>query len=262
MRIVQRVAYDGRNFHGWQTQPSGQGIQDVVEAALSELADHPVATVCAGRTDTGVHALAQTVHFDTCADRPLQAWVRGVNSRLPDSVAILDAWHVRDDFHARFDATQRRYAYLLYSSAVRHPLLSGRAGWTHRALNIEAIRAGARALVGTHDYSSFRSSQCQAASPVRTINDIQVDRVDGVIRLQFVANAFLHHMIRNIVGALVYVGDGRQAPEWIAQVLAARDRSAAAPTFSAEGLYFLGARYPDSDALPGVADAPALGGLQ
>jgi tRNA pseudouridine38-40 synthase len=252
-RIVLSIAYNGQPFLGWQTQPGGNTVQDNLELALSAIAGHPVSTVCAGRTDTGVHACGQVVHFDTSTQRPLHAWVRGVNSHLPDSVAVLTSQLVRDDFHARFDAQERRYVYYLSSSPVRHPLIAGRAGWVHRPLDAQRIALAVPSLLGTHDFSAFRSSQCQAKSPVRTLNRVSVACSGSMIRMEFSANAFLHHMIRNIVGTLVYVGDGRRPVEWAAEVLASRQRALAAPTFSPDGLYFDSVRYPDDDKIQRVA---------
>ncbi len=216
--------------------------------------------MCAGRTDAGVHALAQTVHFQTAAQRPLSAWVRGTNSHLPDSVAVISAQRVRDDFHARFDATERQYQYLLRVAPTREPFWAGRAGWSFRPVDPLRIREAAQCLVGEHDFSAFRSSQCQAASPVRQLRSVKVTGTAGLICITFTANAFLHHMIRNLVGSLLYIGQGRQPVGWMAQLLNGRDRSASAPTFEPDGLYFCGARYRPDDGLPGYRrlDQPAF----
>lgn len=247
MRIALTVAYDGQAFDGWQTQPSGNTVQDHLELALSRMADHSIATTCAGRTDAGVHGLGQVVHFDSASSRPISAWVRGVNSQLTDSIAVLSAQSVRDDFHARFDALERCYRYYLTSSAVCHPMTIGRAGWVHRKLDPDRIRDAAQSLVGEHDFSSFRSSQCQAATPVRTINSIELTGSSHLLCIRFSANAYLQHMIRNIVGLLVMIGDGRQPVSWARQVLESCDRARSAPTFSGQGLYFESVRYPDTD---------------
>lgn len=259
-RIALTIAYDGRSFSGWQTQPGGNTVQDVLETALQAIAGHRVATVCAGRTDTGVHACGQVVHFDTFASRTLTAWVRGVNSHLPDTVAVLSARAVRDDFHARFDALERTYTYWLISSTVRHPLAVGRTGWVHRPLDPDRMANAAALLVGTHDFSAFRSSQCQARSPVRTLHQAQVSHSGSMVRMQFCANAFLHHMIRNIVGTLVYIGDGRRPVQWAREVLASGQRSQAAPTFSPDGLYFQSVRYPDNEVPPPDAGTVCMPG--
>lgn len=249
-RIALIVSYDGSGFPGWQTQPGGAALQDRLQAALSFVADHPVATVCAGRTDAGVHATSQVVHFDSDARRPLSAWVRGVNAHLPAAIAVQHASAVSDTFHARFDARKRRYRYLLHSAPVRQPLLAGRAGWTWRPVDVHRMRTAAAHLAGTHDFSAFRSSECQAASPVRTLEPVSIERRGSLLVLEFIGNAFLHHMVRNLVGALLMVGDGRREPGWIAEVLQSRDRRLAAPTFDASGLYLSGVHYPEQPGLP------------
>lgn len=255
MRLALGLAYDGSGYSGWQTQPAGDAVQDVLERSLSELAGHRVATICAGRTDAGVHALQQVVHFDTDAQRPLTAWVRGTNARLPPSVAVQWARPVPDDFHARFGARARTYRYLIRCAPVPHPLWRDRAGWVFRPLSLEPMREAAAHLLGEHDFSAFRSSQCQAASPVRTLFALTMSRRADFVELTITANAFLHHMVRNIVGALVYVGTGRQPSGWMGELLAARRRALAAPTFSAAGLYLAAVRYDPSYALPEASDA-------
>jgi tRNA pseudouridine38-40 synthase len=250
VRLALGIAYDGTGFTGWQTQPDGRAVQDVVESALSALADHRVSTVCAGRTDAGVHALQQVVHVDTDADRPLEAWIRGANARLPDAVAVQWARPVPDDFHARFGARARTYRYLIRCGRSRHPLWRDRAGWVFRQLSLEAMREAAALLVGEHDFTAFRSSQCQAATPVRRLARLEVDRRGEFVQVTLTANAFLHHMVRNIVATLVYVGDGRQPARWVAEVLESRQRARAAPTFSAAGLYLAGVEYDPALGLP------------
>ena len=250
MRIALGLEYCGRSFTGWQSQPDGRGVQDALERALAKIADAKVGTIAAGRTDTGVHASMQVVHFDVEADRPGTAWVRGVNANLPDDVAVLWANVVAPDFHARFDAWARHYTYVLSTRPVRPALSAGRIGWYHRSLDVAAMRVGAVALVGTHDFSAFRAAECQAKSPVRTLSDVSVAASGDVLRFDFRANAYLHHMIRNIVGSLVYVGAGKQPPSWIGALLAGRDRTRAAPTFSPDGLYFTGVEYETKWALP------------
>jgi tRNA pseudouridine38-40 synthase len=259
LRLALGIAYDGTSYNGWQTQPDAGAVQDAVERALSAIADHPVSTVCAGRTDAGVHALQQVIHFDTDAIRPLQAWVRGANARLPASAAVQWARPVSDGFHARFGARSRTYRYLLRSAPNRHPLWQTRAGWVFRPLAIEPMRQAARLLVGEHDFSAFRSSQCQAATPVRNLARLELETRGTFVDITLTANAFLHHMVRNIVGALVCVGTGRRAPDWMAELLAARDRALAAPTFSAAGLYLAGVTYDAAHGLPsGVQDPLAV----
>lgn len=250
MRIALGIEYDGSAFCGWQTQASGSTVQDALERALSVVANRPVATVCAGRTDAGVHALMQVVHFDTDVDRPDSAWVRGSNANLPASVAVTWAKPVPGDFHARFSAQGRRYRYLLLNHPVRSALHHAKVGWYHRALDVETMRQAAATLVGEHDFSAFRSSECQAKSPVRVLRKLDIARQGDLIVFDLEANAFLHHMVRNIVGSLVYVGSGRWSPQALGQVLAGRDRAKAAPTFEAAGLYFVGAEYDPRWSLP------------
>lgn len=245
MRIALGLEYDGQAFCGWQSQPGGGGVQDALEAALAALAGVPLRVHCAGRTDAGVHGAIQVVHFDTEVVRPTSAWVRGTNSFLPDTVAVRWAQPVDDRFHARFSACGRAYRYVLLNRPVRPALLAGRVGWHHIPLDVAAMQAGAASLLGRHDFSSFRAAQCQAASPVRCLTQADVRRAGDFIIFEFAANGFLHHMVRNLVGALVYVGKGAQAPEWIATLLEARDRTQGAPTFAAAGLYLVGVDYPD-----------------
>lgn len=251
MRFALGLAYDGSGMAGWQTQPHGNTGQDLLERALCAVADHPVSTVCAGRTDAGVHALAQVVHFDTEARRSPTAWVRGANSRLPPGVAVQWVQEVPESFHARYSARSRTYRYLLRCGPVRHPLWQQRAGQALRELSIDKMREAAQHLLGEHDFSTFRSSLCQAASPVRDLRRLDIRRRGALIQFELQANAFLHHMVRNLVGALVYVGDGRQKPDWVLDLLAARDRARSAPTFAAAGLYLAGVEYEPALGLPG-----------
>ncbi|MBN8440845.1 MAG: tRNA pseudouridine(38-40) synthase TruA [Thauera sp.] len=249
-RIALGVEYAGDAFEGWQSQRHGRTVQDTLELALQRIADEPVRLHCAGRTDTGVHATAQVVHFDTTAVRPSSAWVRGVNANLPASVVVRWAVEVDETFHARFLAFERRYRYLLVNTSTRPALLSGRVGWFHLPLDGRLMAEAASALVGTHDFTTFRAAGCQARSPVRHLHEATVRREGDCFMFDFRANGFLHHMIRNLVGALVYVGKGRYPPGWLAEVLAARDRSRAAPTFTADGLYLCGVSYPARWSLP------------
>jgi tRNA pseudouridine38-40 synthase len=226
-------------------------VQDAVEAALGVIAGAPVATTCAGRTDSGVHAIEQVAHFDTDAERPASAWVRGVNASLPDSVAVLWAQPVDAAFHARYSAVSRTYRYRLLNRAVRPALAAQHVGWFHAPLQLEAMREAAALLLGEHDFSAFRSAECQAKSPVRKIDDFQVEekpqgRIDFVVR----ANAFLHHMVRNIVGTLIYVGKGKHPPGWVRELLLSKDRGRAAPTFGPEGLYLEKVSYEAKWGLP------------
>lgn len=254
MRVALGVEYDGSRFCGWQTQPSGCALQDALERALAEIAGGPVATTCAGRTDAGVHASAQVVHFDVTVTRPESAWVRGVNALLPAGMAVLWAREVAEGFHARYGARERRYRYLLLNHATRPALASGRVGWFHQPLDVAAMQAAARVLEGRHDFSAFRSAECQAASPVRDLRSVTIGRRGALVIFEFRANAFLHHMVRNLVGSLVVVGKGRQSQAWLADVLAGRDRARCAPTFDAAGLYLAGVTYEDEWGLPGMHD--------
>jgi tRNA pseudouridine38-40 synthase len=244
LRVALGVEYDGSAFEGWQTQPHGRTIQDVLEAALAQFANEPVDTICAGRTDTGVHANGQVVHFDTQRERELHSWVRGVNRFLPGEIAVQWARYVAPDFHARYSARMRHYEYWIRNHPVRSPLLHRRVGWVFRALDVDAMQEAAHCLLGKHDFSSFRSAQCQSPTPDRTLLRCEVQRVGvTLIRVRASANGFLHHMVRNLVGALVAVGTGRQSVAWMAQLLAARDRTRAAPPMEADGLYLTGVDY-------------------
>jgi tRNA pseudouridine38-40 synthase len=257
-RIALGLEYDGSPYEGWQTQPHGRTVQDVLEHALACFANEPLATICAGRTDAGVHARGQVVHFDTERERTEQSWVRGVNRYLPPQVAVRWARPVDTQFHARYSARARHYEYWILNDAVRAPLLDRRAGWVFRPLDLAAMQAAAALLLGTHDYTSFRSAQCQAATAVRTLTRCEVlPAADGLVHLRFTANAFLHHMVRNLVGSLVEVGLGRRDAAWLGEVLAARDRSRAAATMDAAGLYFTGVAYDPAFGLPAGGGMPA-----
>lgn len=249
-RLALGISYRGSAYHGWQSQPSGRTVQDALELALSRFADVPVSTVCAGRTDTGVHGLNQVVHLDAPVQREPFSWVRGTNRYLPADIAVQWCQAVGPDFHARNSATGRRYAYLLLESPVRPALNSGGVGWTFRPLDAQAMRRAATALIGEHDFSSFRSAECQAASPVKVLRRLDIAQHGAYWRFDFEASAFLHHMVRNLMGCLLAVGSGRRPAHWIEEVLAARSRAAAAPTFAADGLYFLGPQYEPRHGLP------------
>lgn len=236
-------------------------MQDAVETALSRIAGHQVAAICAGRTDSGVHALAQVIHFDTEAERPSSAWMRGINALLPAAVAVTWSQPVSIEFHARFHATERRYRYVLCNRPLRPALERQRAGWYHRTLDIDAMRSAARFLVGEHDFSAFRAAECQARSPIRDLRSIEIERHGDYVVFEFSANAFLHHMVRNIVACLVYVGAAKHPPQWSREILAGRDRSAAGPTFSAAGLYLVDVRYDPSWGLPAFSPRGFFGAL-
>jgi len=250
VRVALGVSYNGQAYDGWQSQPSGRTVQDQLEKALSRFADQRISTLCAGRTDAGVHGLMQVVHFDTTAERTPYSWVRGTNTFLPRDIAVQWAHLVPDAFHCRASARSRRYAYLLLESPVRPSFDAGRVGWVFQPLDQERMEQAAQRLLGEHDFTSFRASACQALSPVKTMTRLEISRRGAYWRFEFEANAFLHHMIRNIMGCLVTIGQGKQPPEWIDAVLAARSRDAAAPTFSPDGLYFLGPRYDAHWGLP------------
>lgn len=251
MRKALGISYNGADFHGWQIQKQRKSIQQQVEQALSHVANHPVASICAGRTDAGVHAFGQVIHFDTDAERPDHAWVFGANTLLPETIRVQWAQTVPDTFHARFSALQRRYCYLICQQNHLPPFWAKRAWWQMSAIDIESMQNAAHYLMGEHDFSSFRGRDCQSKTPVRRIDRISVySEMEAfsqtrLIKIEISANAFLHHMVRNIVGSLIKVGLGQQNPEWILEVLNARDRKVAGRTAPAEGLYFMSVTYPD-----------------
>ncbi|WP_322994920.1 tRNA pseudouridine(38-40) synthase TruA [Castellaniella sp.] len=258
-RIALGLAYDGSGWHGWQTQVHRHTLQDTLQAALARFLDRPsVATVCAGRTDAGVHALQQVVHLDTDAVRRDESWVRGLNAHLPPSLRVLWARPVSADFHARFDARARTYFYVLHCAPVRSPILHGRVGWVHDALDEIAMQDAADLLLGQHDFSAFRSAECQAHSPVRTLDRLDVLRQGDFLVFRFCANAFLHHMVRNLMGTLLMVGRQRRPVAWVAEVLADCDRRRAAATFMADGLYLADVTYPRAPELPLLTASQAL----
>jgi tRNA pseudouridine38-40 synthase len=257
-RIVLGVQYDGAPWQGWQTQPGGLTVQDTLERAIRQFTGSDIGTTCAGRTDAGVHALEQVVHFDTALEREMASWVRGVNTFLPPSIAVRWAAEVPHGaeqpdfqaFHARFSARSRQYQYLLYNHPVRSPLLTGKAGWAFRPLDIDAMREAAAQLVGEHDFSAFRSVQCQAKTPVKQMHEIRIERRGDVWRFTLHANAFLHHMVRNIVGSLLVVGNGSRSVAWLQDVRDGKDRKYAAPTFMPDGLYLAKIDYDPKWKLP------------
>lgn len=238
------LEYDGSSYHGWQTQSDVDTVQDRLELALSSFANHDVATITAGRTDTGVHALNQVVHFHTEAKRNLSGWISGVNSRLPSSIRVKKIVEVNEDFDARFSAISRTYHYYLMINPVNSALFSGQLAWYYKELNIELMQQAAQILVGRHDFSSFRAASCQANSPIRELSTLEIQQQGKIIRFSLTANAFLHHMVRNIVGALVYVGGGRMSVAQFQDVFAAQNRKLAPPTFMPNGLYLVNVEYP------------------
>jgi len=250
MRIAVGLEYCGTPFAGWQSQLDGRGVQDALERVLATIADTKIRTIAAGRTDAGVHATMQVAHFDVEVSRPDTAWVRGVNAQLPREIAVLWAQPVADEFHARNTAVARYYTYILANRPARPALVAGRIGWYHLPLDVPLMMAAAGALVGTHDFSAFRAALCQAKSPIKTLSEITITTNAGHIRFDFRADAYLHHMIRNIVGSLVYVGAGKHPPAWMGELLASRERTRAAPTFAPDGLYFTGADYDARWGLP------------
>ena len=250
MRVALGVSYRGQAYLGWQSQPGGRTVQDRLETALSTFAAAPLRTLCAGRTDAGVHAVNQVVHFDTHVDREAASWVRGTNRYLPADIAVQWCRFVAPGFHARASARGRRYAYVLLESPVRPALEAGAVGWCFRRLDGDAMRAAAQPLIGEHDFSAFRAARCQAASPVKTLNELSISQHGSYWRFEFDASAFLHHMVRNLMGCLLAVGSGTRPPEWVAEVLGSRNRSFAAPTFAPDGLYFLGPYYAPEHDIP------------
>lgn len=258
MRVALGLEYDGSAFCGWQSQTAGCGVQDALERALGAIAGETVRVVAAGRTDTGVHALNQVVHFDTQVLRPENAWVRGVNAHLPDGVAVNWARPVSDEFHARFSATERRYAYLLLNRPARPGMLHGRVGWFHAPLDFDAMREAASHLLGEHDFSAFRAAECQAKSPVKSLHRLDIEQSGEYFLFHLRANAFLHHMVRNLVGSLVYVGKGKHSPSWVKELLEGRDRRRAAPTFAPGGLYLTGVGYDGKWQIPASGSRLAI----
>jgi tRNA pseudouridine38-40 synthase len=253
-RIALGLSYSGTGYLGWQSQLGGRTVQDELESALRQFsglsASERVVTNCTGRTDAGVHALMQVVHFDTTLQREAFSWMRGTNRFLPPDIAIQWAKEMPADFHCRAAAKTRRYAYIVVSSAMRPSLETGRVGWSHLPLSLGKMQQAAQLLLGEHDFSSFRAAQCQALSPIKTLLRAEIMQRGAYYRFDFEANAFLHHMIRNIMGCLITIGKGHQSVDWILHVLNAKRRSVAAATFSADGLYFLGPTYESHWGLP------------
>jgi tRNA pseudouridine38-40 synthase len=257
-RYAAVVEYDGAAFAGWQRQRHARTVQQAVEQALSRVAAHPVTVVCAGRTDAGVHATHQVIHFDTAVLRPLRAWIRGTNSHLPASVRVVWVAEVPADFHARFKAQRRAYRYVMVSRDVRPALYDRRAAWTHKPLAAERMHAAGQALVGEHDFTSFRAAGCQAKHPRRQVHRLAVTQRGGFLYLDIEANAFLHHMVRNIAGVLMIIGAGERPVEWAGEVLAACDRTRAGVTAPAEGLYLVKVCYPELYGVPEAGLLPAF----
>jgi tRNA pseudouridine38-40 synthase len=255
LRYAIGIEYDGSGFLGWQIQRQEPTVQGVLEAALARVANHEVRVTACGRTDSGVHALCQVAHFDSSADRSERSWVLGLNSHLPAGVSVLWARPVDEEFHARFSAFARSYRYRILNRWIRPGLENSRVSWIRQPLDAERMNAAAGSLLGEHDFSSFRAANCQATHPVREVQEISVRRDGDELCLDVTANGFLYHMVRNIAGSLIRVGTGEASVDWVAELLAARDRTLAAPTASPEGLYFIGARFPRHYALPDGAIA-------
>jgi len=256
-RIALGLEYDGTCFHGWQIQAHAVSVQASVERALSFVADHPVSVTAAGRTDKGVHAAMQVVHFDTEVTRTERSWVLGANANLPADVSALWARAVPSSFHARYGATARSYRYFILNRGTRAALARHHVCWIREALDHQRMHVAAQAFLGEHDFTSFRAAECQSRTPIRRVLAIGVERRGDLIELAITANAFLHHMVRNIAGALIAVGQGKQPPDWVAQVLAAKDRTCAGITAPASGLYLAAVRYDASLQLPSEARALA-----
>ncbi len=258
MKFALGVEYDGREFHGFETQPNGRTVQACLEAALSEVADHTVRTTCAGRTDAGVHALGQVIHFESQAERPLNAWVFGANTHLPADVSVNWSRCVPDEFHARFSATARRYRYVILNRNTRPAALRGRVSWEYRPLDVERMQTAAGYLLGEHDFTSFRAAGCQSRSAVRRIHRLEVSRRGLYVFIDVSANAFLLHMVRNIAGVLMDIGAGKSQVDWANEVLRAADRRRGGVTAPPDGLYLVQVDYPAQYRLPAVSPESGL----
>ncbi len=258
MRIAAIIEYDGSRFSGWQLQDGPPTIQGCVEEALSRVADEPIRVTVAGRTDAGVHAAAQVIHFDTSASRTAHSWVRGTNSNLPTEIALLWAAEVDASFHARYTATGRRYRYVILNRPIRPTFLAGRVTHDYRPLDVERMRQVAHYLIGTHDFTSFRSMECEAKSPVRELRSLDVERRGDIVEIEAYANAFLHHLVRNLGGVLMSIGPGEREPAWAGEVLEARNRTRGGVTASPDGLYLAAVEYPAAFNIPQLSNLPTL----
>lgn len=253
MKYAAVIEYDGTRFHGWQSQPDARNVQDCVEAAFSQVAGHPIAVVCAGRTDAGVHSLGQVVHFATAVQRSIDGWRRGAGSFLPEDISISMVAGVSDDFHARYSAVRRYYRYVILNSTEKHALIRSFVMHVHHRLSAAAMHEAAQILIGEHDFSSFRAAGCRSRSPLRHVFEITVERHDDFIVIDICANAFVQHMVRNIVGSLVLIGKGTMPTEWLAQLLARRDRSYGGFAASSNGLYLVRVQYDIRCGLPATS---------
>ena len=256
MRIALMVEYDGSQFYGWQSQTGLRTVQCVLEHALTQFATQKISVICAGRTDTGVHATGQIIHFDSMIERSARAWVNGTNAFLPKDVCIKWAHEVSCEFHARFSALSRRYVYIIYNTPTRSTLLRSNLAWQYKPLDHNMMHEASQCLLGQHDFSSFRSTECQAKTAIRTISDLKISRHGYVVVIDICANAFLHHMVRNIAGVLIAVGSGRESVAWVGQVLLAKNRSLGAQTAPPYGLYLICATYPEEFKIPRVISNP------
>ncbi|AZG36813.1 MAG: tRNA pseudouridine(38-40) synthase TruA [Shewanella psychromarinicola] len=256
MRVALGIEYDGSGFCGWQRQLDVDSVQAQLEKALSYVANEPIKVLCAGRTDTGVHATGQVVHFDTNVQRPMTAWTLGVNANLPDSIAVRWMKEVDDSFHARYSATARRYRYVIYNHQLRPGILASGVSHYHGDIDETLMHQAAQLLVGKHDFTSFRALHCQAKTPCRDVHQVNVTRQGMYVLVDIQANAFLHHMVRNIVGSLLQIGLGNQSIEWITELLALKNRTQAAATAKPNGLYLVDVTYPEQHQLPRLALGP------
>jgi len=250
MRFAAAIEYRGTAYKGWQSQPHAPSVQQEVTAALSRIADHSIDVVCAGRTDSGVHACYQVIHFDSPASRSPYNWLRGVNSNLPEDIVCLWVIEVDQEFHARFSAQQRAYRYVISNHKTRPGILANQVTWERRALSLDEMQQAATLLVGEHDFTSFRTVHCQAKSPVRTVHSLELQQHNSFIYIDIVANAFLHHMVRNIAGVLLSIGSGEQPSSWVSEVLEAQDRAKAGVTAPPHGLYLTSVTYPANYQIP------------
>jgi len=250
MRIALGIEYNGHDYHGWQIQRTVPSIQNALQEALSKVANENIVLFCAGRTDAGVHATSQVVHFDTNAKRHIDAWIWGTNTHLSPSIVVKWARHVDYSFHARFSAVARRYCYVIYNHPIRPAILHGRVSWHYYPLDVERMREAAKYLIGEQDFSSFRAAECNSKTPMRNVQEVDIRRQGDFILLEIEANAFLHHMVRNIAGVLMKIGAGEQPPGWMKDVLGAKSRRAAAGTAPADGLYLINVRYPEPYIFP------------
>lgn len=250
MKIALGIEYAGCNYYGWQKQDISPTIQEVLETALSEIADEHIRVVCAGRTDTGVHALQQVVHFETSSQRELRAWVLGTNTKLPKDIAVTWVLNIDNDFHARFSAENRTYQYIILNRRARPAIFNGLVTWECRELDFERMKQASQCLIGEHDFTSYRAVACQANTAVRTIHKLEINKLDDWFVITLCANAFLHHMVRNIAGVLMAIAMGKEEVSWAAEVLAAKDRTAGGITARPDGLYLANIKYPEKYTIP------------